>query len=120
MPNLEELILVAEDCPVDKSEAPSTGKKKTIARYDYEILIANPYKYTERELFKEVHHVQRKRLHLKIDTYNIKRSMLVQRYGWGVHRDNEGRLALIPMESAEYKNLQETIKTKKSYRINKA
>lgn len=117
----EEIILVAEDCTVSKSEAPPLGiRKKTIARIDYEVLIANPYVFTERDFFKEVHFGLRKRFDLKIESYNIKRSALVQSHGWGVHRNNEGKLALIPMESAEYKRLQETIKNSKSYRRNRA
>jgi hypothetical protein len=119
MPNLEEIILVAEDCPISSSEAPPLGDKKTIARIDYEVLIENPYVFNEREFFKKVHYEQRKRFDLKIETYNIKRSSVVQTYGWGVHRNREGKLALIPMESAEYKKLQETIKNTKSYRKKK-
>lgn len=118
---IEELIEVAVDCPVKRSEIPpDIGYKKTIARIGYEVLIANPYKFSEREFFKEVHEVRRRRTDLKLDSYNIKRSALVKILGWGIHRDKNGKLALIPMESADYKKLQETIKRTKSYRINKA
>jgi hypothetical protein len=120
MPNFEEIILVAEDCRVSKSEAPPLGdRKKTIARIGYEVLIENPYFFSEQEFFKEIHFEQRKRYDLKIESYNIKRSELVKSYGWGVHRNKEGKLALVPMESTEYKKLQETIKNSKSYRKKK-
>ena len=29
--------------------------------------------------------------------------MLPKKYGWGLHFDSEGRIALVPMDSAEYR-----------------
>ena len=116
----EELIEVAEDCHVTCAAIPPDSRQKTIARIGYEVLIENPYRYTEREFFKVVHFDIRDRLDLKIDTYNIKRSLIVKQYGWGIHRASNGTLALIPMESERYKELQGTIKTAKAYRTNKA
>jgi Family of unknown function (DUF6157)/T5orf172 domain len=116
----EELIEVAEDYPNKYAQEPPNGTSKTISRIEYELLIANPYKFTERELFYKVHVVHRNRPDLKIDSYNIKRSLLVQSFGWGLHRNNEGKLALVAIESDRYKELQESIKRTKSYRKNKA
>jgi len=115
----EELIEVAEDCPVKCAIEPPVGDPKTIARIGYEVLIENPYKFTEREFFKEVHFERRQMLNLKVESYNIKRSLIVRAYGWGIHRNQDGKLALVPMESAQYKELQESIKTTKSYRTRK-
>lgn len=121
MSSLEELILVAGDCPVSKSHVPSLGRTtKTIARISYEVLIDSPFIFTEREFYHEVHVVRRNRHDLKIEAYNIKRSPLVKKYGWGIHRNHRGKLALIPMESDEYQRLQESIVVKKAYRTNKA
>ena len=116
----EELIEVAEDYQVKYAQEPPNGNPKTIPRIEYELLIANPYKFTERELFYEVHVVHRNRPHLKIDSYNIKRSLLVQSFGWGLHRNSEGKLALVALECDRYKELQGSIKRTKSYRKNKA
>ncbi|BCG47082.1 hypothetical protein GEOBRER4_n1904 [Citrifermentans bremense] len=116
----EELIAVAEDCPVNRAEAPPKGNPKTIARLGYEILIEHPYKYTEREFFYELHAVRRKRPDLNYESYNIKRAQIVKVHGWGIHRDQDGKLALVAMESPRYKELQATIKTSKAYRTNKA
>lgn len=32
----------------------------------------------------------------------MRSSPLTKRYGWGVHSDADGRIAIFPMESAEY------------------
>lgn len=115
----EELIEVAEDCAEKNAKEPPDRSPKTIMRIEYELLIENPYAYTEREFFHEVHVVHRKKPDLKIDSYNIKRCPLVQSYGWGIHRNRDGKLALVAIESNRYKELQETINTTKSYRKNK-
>jgi hypothetical protein len=113
----EELILVAEDCKVDRAKPPPYGGgDKTIARHYYEVLIENPYRYTEEEARHEVHFVRRGRRDLKLPSYNIKRSPLVQRYGWGIHRNSEGKLALVPRESDTYRQLKDSIKTTKGWR----
>jgi len=116
---LEELIEVAEDCPVDRAEEPPDGSPKSIVRIGYEVLIENPYRFTEREFFHEVNVVRRQRSDLKIESYNIKQSQVVKAHGWGVHRNQDGMLALVAMESDRYRELQATVKTSKAYRTNK-
>lgn len=117
----EELIEVAEDSKVVRAvEPPDGGPEKSIHRIVYEVLIESPYKYTEMELFHEVHVVRRSRPDLKIESYSIKRSPLVQRFGWGIHRNPEGKLALVPVESDKYRELQRCIKRTKAYRKSKA
>lgn len=116
----EELIEVAEDCPVDHAVGPPAEKpEKTVARIAYEVLTESPYGYTEIEFFHEVHVVRRNRPDLKIESYNIKRSPLVQTFGWGIHRNPDGKLALVAMESDRYRELQGAIKRTKSYRKRK-
>jgi len=115
----EELIEVAEDCPVDRAEPPPDGDPKTIARIGYEILVENPYKFTEREFYHELHAVRRERPDLKFDSYNIKRAPIVKVHGWGVHRNQDGMLALVAMESDRYRELQDSVKTTKAYRTSK-
>jgi len=117
---VEELIEVAEDTPVTSSEIPPDTDRKSISRIEWEVLIATPYRHTEREFFKVVHFDIRGRHDLKIDSYSIKRMLLVKQYGWGIHRSLNGTLALVPMESERYKELQRTVNTTKAYRNNKA
>ena len=113
----EVLIKVAEDTPVDHAiDPPDRDLNKSIARITFEVLIENPYRYSEMELFNEVHFVRRNRRDLKINSYSIKRSRLCQEFGWGIHRNKEGKLALIAMDSDKYQKLNRNIKTMRSYR----
>jgi hypothetical protein len=38
---------------------------------------------------------------------------LAKRYGWGIHNNAEGKVALIAVESADYKRLQKDPRTTK-------
>ena len=120
-PYREELIEVAEDCPVDHAvEPPNDRPNRTRARIAYEILSEHPYQYTEIEFFHELDVVRRNKPNAKIESYQIKRSPLVQTYGWGIHRNQQGKLALVAMESDRYRELQGTVKRTKSYRKSRA
>lgn len=37
----------------------------------------------------------------------LRTSPLAKTYGWGIHHDEKGRVALIPMESEQYNRLSE-------------
>jgi hypothetical protein len=110
----EELIEVAEDSGEERALEPPPDK--TVARISYEILIENPYRYTEKEFFHELHIVRRNKTDLKIETYDIRRSPLLKDFGWGFHRNKEGRLALVAVESDKYQELQKSIKRTRAYR----
>lgn len=84
----------------------------------YRVLKENPYKYRQNELFHEVHINQlKKRKSLKLETYKLQRSELCSLLGWGIHGDENGRLALIPVESKAYQSLvaNPLITKKKAY-----
>lgn len=118
-PIREELIEIAPDSPATRSEEPpDSGTGKTIARISYEVLAENPYKFSEREFYHEVHVVRRGRSDLKIENYNIKRLALVKQYGWGIHRNSDGKLALVACESRRYQELlaDPLVKKTKAYR----
>jgi hypothetical protein len=40
-------------------------------------------------------------------------SALAKRYGWGIHNNAEGKIALIAVESPEYKQLLDDLQTVK-------
>lgn len=101
------LIQVAEDCPAQKGLTPDS--KNEIAYIGYDELSKNPYKYTELEFYRQVHHVCRSKPELKIETYDIRRSVLCKKYGWGIHIDESGRLALVGCETEKYKELLNNI-----------
>src|SRR5690606_16766075 len=79
----------------------------------YELLAQHPYTYTQEDLLFEVH-VR----HKSIPTDNLparraeffqksqpclRSSPLPKKFGWGLHFDSEGKIALYAMESDEYR-----------------
>lgn len=109
-------IEVAEDCPVKAAEIPPQKEEKTVAALQFELVVDNPYKYTSDDLIFRVHAIrnkingkaaldaEREKLFSKGQAC-LRSSPLTKRYGWGVHSDEKGRVAIYPMESAEYKKL---------------
>lgn len=48
------LIAIADDCPVAESVVPpERDGKKTVARIQYELLVANPHRYTQEDVLFE-------------------------------------------------------------------
>lgn len=105
-------IEVAEDCPVAAAEEPPPGRP-TVARLQYELLAAAPYRYTSDDLLVEVAAQRagtddrdrvREELFARPQAC-LRSSPLAKRYGWGLHHDAEGRVALVPLGSPEYAGL---------------
>ncbi|MDD2686819.1 MAG: DUF6157 family protein [Gallionella sp.] len=115
-----QFIEIAPDSPTQHSIVPQEKNgKPTIATIEYELLSGKPYTYTLSEL-KFAAHVRHKQIppaELKAhrqqlwDAYFAKpyacmrASPLTKKYGWGAHYDESGRIAIYPVESAEYKRL---------------
>jgi hypothetical protein len=125
-------IEVADDCPASTgAKPPIKGDSKTIANMQFDILEKNPYKYTSddvlfqvyaerNELPKEEREKAREQFFSKGQPC-FRASPLTKRYGWGVHCDANGKIALYGYGSAEYKRLSadkklQVIKAMKSQR----
>ena len=112
----ETLIAVADDCPVQASVVPpERGTTPTVAGLQYALLAAHPYTYTHADvLFQtwlrrqdlgEVAAADSARLRAEFFAKPqacLRSSPLAKKYGWGLVSDPAGRVALCPMESAEY------------------
>lgn len=105
-------IAVAPDCPAAVAEEPPSGAQPTVASLQYELLRDRPYELTSDDLLFEVHMVrsgldasarnaERQRFFGR-DQPCLRASPLPKRYGWGIHHDTEGRVALVGLGSAEY------------------
>lgn len=107
-------IEVAEDCPVEAAKVPPLrGNKKTIARMQYEMISAHPYQFTSDDVIFRVH-AERKGLSQSQEEREkffskgracLRSSPLGKRYGWGIHSNEEGKIALVALESNEYQKL---------------
>jgi hypothetical protein len=107
-------IEVADDCPVTAAEVPqSKGDSKTVPVLQYEMIAIHPYAYTQDDVLFEVFAERngiaaedkpaaRERFFAK-DQACLRSSSLGKRYGWGIHNDKDGKVALYAVESDEYK-----------------
>ena len=112
----DTLIEVADDCPVTEAQVPrARGAKKTKALVEYELLVNRPYKYTEEDIAFDVYAVlheipkaiwlEERKQFLSKGHPHLRVSALPKRYGWGIHNNSEGKIALIAVESPLYKQL---------------
>jgi hypothetical protein len=111
-------VLVAPDCPVTAAVVPvAKGSAPPVATIQHECLTSLPYQLTLEDLIFEVY-VRRAGLsrkearsrdaEIRAELFAkpqacMRASPLPKRYGWGVHYDEGGRLALYAMESEEYR-----------------
>ncbi|RRO18219.1 hypothetical protein EIL87_08250 [Saccharopolyspora rhizosphaerae] len=99
-------IAVADDCPVAQGAEPPLREPPSVARIQYDMLIAAPYQHTSDDV---VYESNGRRRGLSREEFFAKgqpclrASPLAKRYGWGVHCDAEGRVALVPAGSPEYR-----------------
>jgi Family of unknown function (DUF6157) len=118
----DTFIRVAPDCPVSVAVVPTDRRgEKSIPQIEYELLAENPYTFTQEELLFAVHvgrqgiveiDLKARRAALWEEFFGkpracLRASMLPKRYGWGLHFDAEGRVALVATESKEYHALAE-------------
>jgi hypothetical protein len=114
MDDPETFVQVAPDCPVDRAVVPvARGVRKPIHVLQYELLTESPYSLSHEDLLYEVH-VRHKGLTPGKEVRDtllakphpcLRASALTKKYGWGVHYDARGKIALYAVESAEYRRL---------------
>lgn len=114
----ETFIRVADDCPVTTAvpPPPKRGEGKSIPQLEYDLLAGRPYTLTQEEVLFAVHLLRQglslddpslpketlRREFFSKSKACLRASMLPKKYGWGLHFDAAGRIALVPMESPEY------------------
>ncbi len=112
-----QFVLVAPDCKATAAVVPSPkGGKETVPVIQHELLTTKPYTLTLEDLIFATHvrrlgltvaeaKAQKKEIWRELFAKShacMRASALPKQYGWGVHYDAQGRIALVPMESAEY------------------
>ena len=118
------LIEIAEDSPATKAEVPKPkGGKKTKPVIEYEMIANHPYKYTEEDIAFETYAVlhnipkaiwpKERQTFLSKGHPHLRVSALAMRYGWGIHNNAEGKVALIAVNSLKYKKLMKDPRTTK-------
>lgn len=120
----DTFILVAEDTKVNcGTKPPSRLNKPSIAELQYNLLINNPYSFTSDDiLFK----VFAERNNLAKEDYPkargdffskgkacLRASPLTKTYGFGIHADSKGKLAIFGMETEPYQRFLDDPKVSK-------
>ncbi len=124
---LDTFIEIAEDCPAISGEVPPLkGDNKTVASLQFDLVSKNPYKYTSDDVFFQVFadrndltQTEYKEAREKFFSKGqpcFRASPLTKRYGWGVHSDKDGKIALYGCETTAYQRLSQD----KSLKIVKA
>lgn len=118
MTYIDTLIAVADDCPVAASVVPAQRPNKTVAIIQYEMLVDAPFVYTQEDVLfnswferqgmsalTEVEIAQLRTEFFSKPQACLRASPLPKTHGWGLVFDHHGKMALCPMESAEYQEL---------------
>ncbi|MCF8448843.1 MAG: DUF6157 family protein [Taibaiella sp.] len=109
-------IAIADDCPAAIGEIPPLKDAgKTVANMQFDMVIEHPYKYTSDDVIFAVfalrNGVPKNELEEARTQFFSKgqrcfrASALTKRYGWGVHSDTDGKIALYACETKEYQRL---------------
>lgn len=113
---INTFIEVADDSPALQGETPpQKDEKRSIASLQFELIRKNPYVYTSDDVLFDIYAEK----HELIDSEReearqtffskgqpcLRSSPLPKRYGWGIHYDAEGKMAIYALESKEYKAL---------------
>lgn len=127
------LIEIAEDCPAAIGEIPPVkGNKKSIANLQFEMLYQNPYVFNSDDVLFAVFAArneipseklaEQRELFFSKGQPCLRSSPLTKRYGWGIHSNEEGKIAMYGVESEEYQRLvaDESVSKKKAMRSRRA
>ncbi len=128
----DTFIEVAEDTEATCGTKPSAKKDgKTVAEWQYELLVNNPYKFTSDDVFFQVYASRKDLTEQEYDEARkaffakgqpcFRASPLTKTYGFGVHSNSEGKIAIFGMETEQYQRLQndESVKKVKAMRSSK-
>jgi hypothetical protein len=108
-------IEVAEDCKATQGEMPPVkGNKKTVARLQFDMLYDKSYQYTSDEVLFGVYAQRKEFTKDELDEQRenyfskgqpcFRASPLTKTYGWGVHSNEEGKIAIYGVQTPEYQN----------------
>ncbi|WP_368652579.1 DUF6157 family protein [Ornithinibacillus sp. 4-3] len=114
----QTFITVAPDSTATAGETPKArGTKPTKVQIEYELLSTNPYVYSQSELLFEVHirhkGISKENMEAEEKAFFAKShaclraSTLPKKLGWGMHFNEEGKIALYGIETPEYTQFSE-------------
>ncbi|MEV4660039.1 DUF6157 family protein [Micromonospora sp. NPDC049301] len=112
---VDTFIQVAEDSTVSSAAVPPKRTTPGIAELTFRMIAEAPYRYTSDDVIFTVWADRRgipeaERAAARDEFFAkgqpcLRASDLGKRYGWGIHADSAGRVALVPLGSTEYAQL---------------
>lgn len=110
-------ILVADDTPATEGQCPPMKENnKTVANIQFELISKNPYQFTSDDVLFKVFAERQDLTESELDEARkqffskgqacMRASPLTKRYGWGVHNNSEGKIALYPVGSEAYEQFK--------------
>lgn len=119
----DTFIEVAADTKAETGTKPPSKDKKTVAEMQYELIAKNPYEYTSDDILFQVfadrndltknEYKQAREEFFSKGQACLRASPLTKTYGFGIHNDKNGKIALFGMESKEYQDFMKDSKIKK-------
>jgi Family of unknown function (DUF6157) len=109
----DTFIEIADDCPISKGEIPPVkSDTKTVANIQFEIISKNPYKFTSDDVLFQVfadrndltksQYKEAREQYFSKGQPCFRASPLTKRYGWGVHNNKDGKIALYGADTSAY------------------
>lgn len=105
------LITISEDSPTLTSVTPDLGKS-SVASQQFQWITDHPYELTSDDvIFRRVAEKEGIADHLRESAQQeyfqtgracLRTSPLAKQYGWGIHSNEEGKIALVAVESEAY------------------
>ncbi len=109
-------IAVAEDCAAAEGVAPPSRPTPSAAELTHRMIAGHPYRYTsddviftvwaDRNGIAEADRAAAREEFFRKGQPCLRSSDLGKRFGWGVHSDSAGRVAVFPLQSDEYRSLE--------------
>lgn len=110
-------IEIAEDCKTEIGKIPPEKQEKTVARMHYEMISEHPYQYTSDEVIFAIYAARngigaaeledKKAEFFSKGQPCLRSSPLGKTYGWGIHYNDESKMAIYPVESVDYVRLKD-------------
>lgn len=119
----DTFIEVSEDTKAVTGTQPPSKEKKTVAEMQYELIVKNPYQYTSDDVLFQVYADRNELIQAEYQQARqnffskgqpcFRTSPLTKTYGFGIHNDSNGKIALYGIETEEYQNFVANPKIKK-------
>ncbi|CAH0231352.1 hypothetical protein SRABI80_02525 [Peribacillus frigoritolerans] len=110
------LITISEDSKVSSGKVPVIkNEKPTIAYIEHDLINNNPYKFTQEDVQFKTYLIKNQMeaenaAELREQFFSkskacFRASPLVKNYGWGIHYNNQGKIAIYDVNSEMYNQL---------------